>query len=118
IGAIGMLIKIPEFAHLYLIVVGLILAREGRKALLRPRYLIAAAVTMIAITAWSRYIDAVCAQSFVFGSSKEKFLIYVGTLQSRFHLVPWGMLGLYLTAFVFAGPASLGAAYGFWIFLR
>jgi hypothetical protein len=113
-----MLVKPTEISHLYLILLGLIFTRERFKALLRPRYLIAGVVTIAAIKLWGNYADAVNVGSFSFGSSQENLRGYIGTWDSRFHLVPWAMLGLYVAAFIVPGPAALGSAYGLWIFLR
>ncbi len=117
VGLIGLLVKLPEIGHLYLILAILVFSREGRKALWRPRYLIAAALTVAAVKLWSNYTDAVSAGSLAFGSSKEHLLAYIGTLGSRFRLIPWVMLGLYLAAFVVPGPAALITGYGLWAFL-
>jgi len=118
VGLTGLLVKLPEIAQLYLISIGLILSREGRKALWRPRYWIAAALTIAALKFWGNYLDVVNVRPLSFGSSKEKLSEYIGTWDNRFHLVPWGMVCFYLSAFVVTGPSALITAYGLWIFLR
>src|SRR4029077_15526885 len=40
VGLTGLLVKLPEIGHLYLILVFLIIRGEGWKALARPRYLV------------------------------------------------------------------------------
>ena len=119
IGLTGTLVKLPEIAHLYVILVVLVFSREGRKALVRPRYLIAAALTIVALKVWGNYADTVNVGALAFGSSQEKLLhTYIGTWDSRFHFLPWAMVGLYLTAFIASGPSALIISYGLWIFLR
>jgi 4-amino-4-deoxy-L-arabinose transferase-like glycosyltransferase len=118
IGIPGLLIKIPEFAHLYIVLLALILFREGMSALWRPRYLVAAVATLIAVAGWSHYIDAVSADALAFGSAREKLFVYTGSLGGRFHIVPWVMICLYLGVFVVPGPAALITLYGLWIFVR
>src|SRR5437588_6015064 len=59
VGLTGTLVKLPETVHLYLILIGLVFSREGRKALVRPRYLIAAALTIAALKVWGNYVDTV-----------------------------------------------------------
>jgi len=118
VGLTGMLVKLPEIAQLYLILIVLILSREGRKALWRPRYWIAAVLTIAALKFWGNYLDVVNVGPLSFGSSKEKLSGYIGTWDSRFQLVPWGMVCFYLSAFVVTGPSALITAYGLWIFLR
>ena len=51
-------------------------------------------------------------------SSAGKLSGYIGTWDSRFHFLPWAMVGLYLAAFIVPGPATLITAYGLWNFLR
>jgi hypothetical protein len=118
IGAIGLVVKLPETAHLYLILGFLLLQREGWKALLRPRYLVAAVLTLAVVKGWSSYIDMVNTSPLSFGSSKENLRVFIGTLESRFHLKPWMMVFLYLGAFVAPGPLSVVTAYGLFAFLR
>src|SRR5438105_7689690 len=119
VGLTGTLVKLPEIAHLYLILIGLVFSREGRKALVRPRYLIAAALTIAALKVWGNYVDTVNVGPLSFGSSKQNLLhTYIGAWDSRFHFLPWAMVGLYLTAFIASGPSALIIGYGLWIFLR
>jgi len=118
VGVIGLLVKLPEIAHLYLIVGFLLLRREGWKTLLRPRYLIAAVVTLTIVKGWSGYMDAVNTSPLSFGSSKENLRLFVGTLESRFYLRSWTMVLFYLGAFVVPGPLAVMTGYGLLIFLR
>ncbi|HEV2045219.1 MAG TPA: glycosyltransferase family 39 protein [Chthoniobacterales bacterium] len=118
VGLIGLLVKLPEIAQLYVILIVLVLSREGRKALWRPRYWIAGALTIAALKFWGNYLDMVNVGPLSFGSSKEKLSGYIGTWDSRFHLAPWAMVCFYLSAFVVTGPSALATAYGLWIFLR
>jgi 4-amino-4-deoxy-L-arabinose transferase-like glycosyltransferase len=118
IGLAALLVKLPETAHLYLILGFLVFRREGRRALVRPRYLIAAALTIVALKLWSNHIDAVNVGPLSMDSSTGKLSSYIGTWNSRFHFLPWAMVGLYLAAFIVPGPATLITVYGLWVFLR
>src|ERR1043166_2717525 len=118
VGIAGLVVKLPEVAHLYLILIALILGREGAKALVRPRYLIAAALTIAAVKIWGNYMDAVNVGPLSFGSSKDNLRVFIGTWESRFHFLPWVMVCLYLTAFIVPGPAAVITGYGLWNFLR
>jgi 4-amino-4-deoxy-L-arabinose transferase-like glycosyltransferase len=117
-GLLALLIKLPEIAHLYLILIALVFAREKTRALLRPRYWIAAAVTILALKMWSGYLDSVNVDPLSFGSSQNSLLAFIGSWHGRFHLVPWVMFCLYLMAFVLPGIAAPVTAYGLWTFLR
>src|SRR5205085_1280130 len=103
---------------LYLILAVLVFSREGAKALIQPRYLIAAVLTIGAIKGWGNYVDSVNVGPMAFGSTRDKLLVYIGTWDSRFDIKRWAMLGLYLAAFIVPGPAALITAYGLWNFLR
>jgi hypothetical protein len=118
VGLIGLVVKFPEFCHLYLILIALIFVSEGARALPRLRYLVAAALSIVALKVWSNYLDAINVDPLSFASSKQNLQIFIGSWQSRFHFVPWAMICLYLAAFVLPGPIIFVAAYGFWIFLR
>lgn len=118
VGLLALLIKFPEIAHLYLILVALVFARERTRALLRPRYWIAAALTVVALKMWSGYLDSVNVDPLSFGSSQKSLLAFIGTWQSRFHFAPWVMTCLYLAAFVLPGVAAPITVYGLWTFFR
>jgi hypothetical protein len=118
VGLAGLLVKLPEFAHLYLILAVLVFSREGAKALIQPRFLIAAVLTIGAVEGWGNYVDAVNVGPMSFGSTRDKLLVYIGTWNSRFEIKRWAMLGLYLAVFIVPGPAALVTAYGLWNFLR
>jgi len=118
VGLIGLLVKLPEIAHLYLIPVVFIVRRHGWKEVFRPRYLVAAAATLTGMKAWSAYMDSVNMAFLPEWTSKEALRGFIGPLSSRFHLKPWAMVLAYLSAFAVTGPAALAAAYGAWVFVR
>lgn len=118
VGLIGLLVKLPEFGHLYLILAILVVRREGWKMLVRPRYLVAAVATVFALKAWSNYVDSVNTTYLPEWTSVENLRIFVGTLGSRFHLKTWVMPFLYVGAFIVPGPAALVTVYGMWVVWR
>jgi hypothetical protein len=117
-GLIGLVVKLPETGHLYFILAFLLFRREGWKALVRPRYLIAAVLTVTVLKGWSSYIDTINTSPLSFGSSKENLRVFIGTLESRFQLRSWIMVLLYLGAFVVPGPLAIVTGYGLLVFLR
>lgn len=117
-GLLGCLVKFPEIVHLYLILIILIFTREKMRALIRPRYLVAAAVTIATTMWWSRYMDSINVDPLSFGSAQHNLLLFIGSWQSRFHLVPWAMIGFYLAALVAPGLAILVPFYGLIAYLR
>ena len=112
VGLVGLLVKLPEIGHLYLILAVLVVWRDGWKGLVRPRYLLAAAATIVALKAWGNYVDSIYAAYLPEWTSKENLKLFIGGWESRFHLKPWVMAFLYVGAFIVPGPAALATLYG------
>ncbi len=115
VGLVGLLVKLPEIAHLYLILAFLIIRHEGWRALFRLRYLLAAGATLLALKVWSGYVDSVNAAYLPEWTSKKNLGLFIGTWEGRFHLKPWVMAFLYVSAFIVPGLAMLATACGFWV---
>ena len=118
IGLVGLLVKLPEVAHLYLILMALIWRREGWKGALQPRYLVAGLLSAVALKAWGGYVDAVNRADLPEWTSQETLSGFIGPVSLRFQAKPWVMIALYLGAFVVTGPAALAAAWGLRVYLR
>ena len=118
VGLTGLLVKLPEIAHLYIILAFVVLWRDRWKALIRPRYLIAAVATIAAIKGWSIYVDSVNTPYLSDWTSRWYLHMYVGTLEQRFHFKAWAMVFMYVGAFIVPGPAALATAYGLQVFVR
>lgn len=118
IGLLGLLVKLPETAHLYLILGFLVFRREGWKAAIRPRYLLGAIITIVAIKGWSSYVDSVNAAYLPEWNSAGNLRGFIGSFGSRLQLKPWIMIFLYLGILIVPGPAALAAAYGFFEYIR
>ncbi len=117
-GLAALLAKLPETSHLYLLLAFVVWQRLGWRCAVWPRHLIAAALTVVALKAWSHYADAANHDSLPEWSSARMLPGFIGTLASRFTLKPWLMIVGYLGAFVITGPAALAALGGLWVFLR
>jgi 4-amino-4-deoxy-L-arabinose transferase-like glycosyltransferase len=118
VGLTGLLVKLPEIGHLYLILVFLIIRGEGWKALARPRYLVAAVLTILALKGWSHYVDSVNATYFPEFTSSEVARYLVGPLASRLQFKPWAFACLYVGAFIVPGPPLLATVYGLYLSVR
>jgi hypothetical protein len=118
VGICALAVKLPETAHLYLILLLLIVRRESWRAFLRPRYWFAVAVTIVALKTWSSYVDSVNMAYLPEWVSTENLRRFIGTIESRLHYKPWTMVILYILAFVAPGPAAIAIIYGLWHFLR
>jgi hypothetical protein len=118
VGLAGLLVKLPEVAHLYLILMFLVWRREGWKGALRPRYLVAALLSVVALKVWGGYVDAVNRADLPEWTSQASLRGFIGPLALRFQARPWIMIGLYLWAFVATGPALLATMWGLRVILR
>lgn len=118
IGIFALVLKMPETAHLYLILAFLLFRREGWKAMVRPAYLVGAGVTVAVLAASSTYIDSVNSAHVHEWTSKEMLATFLGPAGNRLHLKPWLMVAAYLGAFVVPGAAGVGAVYGLWTYLK
>ncbi|MGH8101616.1 MAG: hypothetical protein ACREIW_09985, partial [Chthoniobacterales bacterium] len=105
-------------AHLYFILGFLIYSREGWKGLVRPRYLLAAAITVVAVKGWSSYMDSVNAAYLPEWTSRGNMDQFAGSLADRFRFQPWLMVSFYIGALLIPGPALLATGYGFYVFLQ
>lgn len=118
VGLLGLLVKTPEIAHLYLIPFVLVFRKEKWRTLLRPRYWIAAIMTVVVLKLWSGYMDQINAVELPTWTSGGNLRHFIGSPQSRFHLKPWAMIIFYLGALVIPGIVSFAAAYGFYLFRK
>ena len=118
VGLTGLLLKLPEIGHLYLILVFLIIPREGWRALARPRYLVGAVITILALQAWSRYVHSVNATYFPEFTPSEVARYLIGPLANRLQFKPWAMACLYVGAFIIPGPPLLATLYGAYLSVR
>lgn len=112
VGLVGLLVKAPEIAHLYLILVALILRRSGGRGLFQPRLVVAGLLSAAGVFAWGKYMNSVNVNAHAFGSTEANIAGFIGPLSGRFHLKPWLMIAMYLGAFVAPGPMILAVVQG------
>lgn len=117
-GLLALLIKLPETAHLYLILAFFVFRREKWGTLTRPRYWIGAIVTIIAIKSWSGYIDSLNGLYVPEWTSRGDMEKFIGTLGDRFQFKTWFMIFLYVFALIIPGPAIFAAGHGLRAFFQ
>lgn len=106
-GLLGLLIKAPATAHLYVIFLILVVAREGWRGLFRPRYLVAGGVSAACVLAWGSYLTTINQSLLAFGGSGRALAGFIGPLRLRFDFQTWRTIALYLAGFVVPGFAAL-----------
>jgi hypothetical protein len=118
IGLVGLLVKLPEVAHLYVILGFLIVRAHGWRATLWPRHLVAAVLSFVALKFWGDYTDAINRVHLPEWTSEHVLPGFVGSLASRFTVKPWAAVAAYLGFFVIPGIAAVAAGVGLWIAAR
>ncbi|MEP6698429.1 MAG: glycosyltransferase family 39 protein [Verrucomicrobiota bacterium] len=118
VGLIGSLVKLPEIIHLYLLLAFFVFRREGWKALLRPRYLAGAVLTVFVLRGWSHYVDSVNSIYFPEFTSREVLPYVIGSWASRLQFQRWAIVCLWLGAFIVPGPPLLATLYGLYLSVR
>ncbi len=107
VGLAALVIKAPETAHLYVIFIFLMAARNGWRSLFWPRHIIAAIATAACIIAWSACLGSINQSALSFGGAGENLLGFIGPLKLRVDPRIWLMIALYTAVFVVPGPALL-----------
>lgn len=118
IGFLGLLVKLPEIAHLYLLVAFVIVRGRSWREILRVRYLIAAALTIVFLKSWSGYTDSINRIDLPEWTATSLLTSFIGPAGMRLHLKPWLMIASYVGGLIFAGPSALAALYGLSILVR
>lgn len=111
-GAIGMLVKTPEFSHLYIAAGLIVFQREGWSAIRRPRYWVALIATAASLKAWAGFVDATNAPSFPEWAASAAARGFIGSWRDRFALHPYVKYAGYLTAFACTPVGLLITAFG------
>lgn len=114
LATLGLLIKLPAFAHLGLFAGCVLADRQGWPAVFRPQILLCAAFTVAAVALWGRYISGINAEFFPYWTGQENILGFIQPQTSRLGFSFLASLAGYNLAFVLpviAAPfAVVGAA--------
>jgi hypothetical protein len=117
-GLLGLVVKFPETAHWYLVLAFLLFQKERWRCLWRPRYVIAALVTIAAVKGWSLWVARVNQAGFPDWMPQTALASFLGTFGARFRPGHFTMIAKYQGLFIFS-PVGLGlAALGLWELIR
>jgi 4-amino-4-deoxy-L-arabinose transferase-like glycosyltransferase len=117
VGLLGMVVKGPEIAHLYLIVALVVFRQEGWRALRKPVYWVALIVTAIALKGWSHVMDSANGAYFPEWSSHAVVGGFIGKPSEHVNPVGYLKIALYVTCFVLTPiglPFVLAGAWKLW----
>ena len=112
-GLIGMLLKAPEVAHLYLLAAIMIAHKERTAAVGKLRYWIALALTLGVMRLWSTYIDRVNSPYFPEWTSNKVLQMMLGTWGAHFSPFGYFRLLIYIVLFAATAGGALWVSLGF-----
>jgi hypothetical protein len=112
VGLLAVVVKATATAHLYVLLLVLLVARAGWRAVFRPRYVIAGILSAAGVVAWGHYLGTVNVGWLSFGDAGRNLRGFIGPLHLRFEFQTWRMIALYLAGFVIPGVAALGVLCG------
>jgi len=113
-GMIGLLLKAPAIAHLYVILIAVLWSAEGKRMFYRPRYLLAGILTLVVLKLWGGYVDSINLVWIPDWSSAENLRGFIGTMHDRINPKSWILLAAYISSLLLPGIALLIAGWGFW----
>ncbi|MEO8204861.1 MAG: glycosyltransferase family 39 protein [Chthoniobacterales bacterium] len=116
VGILGMLIKPPIIAHLFLVALFVFWQRDKWHLLFRWRYWIGGILTLTIMFLWSRYLTGVNVD---YGWTPDTILAYhLRTLADRINPINYLRIGGYLSVFVTSLPGMLIVFIGIFLFRR
>lgn len=113
VAVLGLLVKLPAFAHLGLFAVCVIADRQGWRGLARIRIFVVAAISIACLVSWSAYVSHVNEKFFPYWAGAENLYGFIQPHVSRFSPNFWLSLAAYNVAFVIPLTAVPFAAVGF-----
>ncbi|MBI3850096.1 MAG: glycosyltransferase family 39 protein [Verrucomicrobia bacterium] len=117
-GLLGLLVKAPEIAHWYLVLLALLFEKERWRCAWRPRYVMAAIISLLVIRQWSLFMAQVNHGGFAELASTKLLLGSIGPWWARFGLNHYRMIAQYLAILAFSITGMMVAALGLLEVLR
>lgn len=118
VAALGLLIKLPAFAHLGIFAALVLVDRRGFSGLFRPGLFVGAAFILCLLVLWGRFADSVNAAHFPYWTGWENLIGFVRPTASRLSLGYYLPLLGYNLAFVLPVVAAPLAAIGLLVTTR
>ncbi len=116
VAGLGLLIKLPSFAHLGIFLVLALVDRGGWRALLNPILIMGGLIIVAFLVAWSQFIESVNTAYFPYWTGRENLTGFVQPDISRLSARFWTPLIGYNLAFILPALVAPFAAVGFWEF--
>ena len=116
VAGLGLLIKLPSFAHLGVFLLLVLVDRGGWHALLNPILIMGGLIIVASLLAWSHFIESVNTTYFPYWTGRENLIGFVQPDISRLSPSFWTPLIGYNLAFILPMLVAPFAAIGFWRF--
>ena len=116
VAGLGLLIKLPSFAHLGIFLILVLVDRGGWRALLNPILIMGALIILASLLAWSRFIESVNTAYFSYWTGRENLIGFLQPNMSRLSPSFWTPLIGYNLSFILPMLVAPFAAIGFWRF--
>jgi 4-amino-4-deoxy-L-arabinose transferase-like glycosyltransferase len=118
IGTLGMVVKTPEILHLYVLLVILVLKREGLRALKVPAYWVVGIISIIIVQQWGRVMETSNVKYFPEWTASSYLAHFIGNIWQHFAPMGYIRILLYLTCFTLGPLGLVCVAIGIWRLFR
>ena len=89
VAGLGLLIKLPSFAHLGIFLILVLVDRGGRRALLNPILITGGLIIVASLLAWSHFIESVNSAYFAYWTGRENLIGFIQPGTSRLSSTFW-----------------------------
>ncbi len=112
VGLLGVLLKLPEISHLYVLLFVLLLLREKWGAFLRPRYWVMLIATAAVVKLWGSYLDEANGVLFYVWSASGNLEDFLGKYHRLLEFKRYVSVTGYVTLFLLTPLGVLLALWG------
>ena len=113
VAGLGLLIKLPSFAHLGIFLILVLVDRGGRRALLNPILITGGLIIVASLLAWSHFIESVNTEYFAYWTGRENLIGFIQPGTSRLSSTFWIKFFGYNLAYIVPPMAAPFTILGF-----
>lgn len=115
VGLLGVLLKLPEISHLYVLLFVLLLIREKWGAFLRPRYWVMLIITAVLVKLWGGYLDEANGKLFAVWSASHNLVDFLSKYDRLLEPKRYVTVSGYVTLFL---VTPIGVFFVLWGLIR
>jgi hypothetical protein len=113
VAGLGLLIKLPSFAHLGIFLILVLVDRGGWRALLNPILITGGLIIVASLLAWSHFIESVNTEYFAYWTGRENLIGFIQPGTSRLSSTFWIKFFGYNLAYIVPPMAAPFTILGF-----